>query len=133
MKNLWYFRERPQHPLGPITDRWNRLIYDENRMYCKKLTHLYSWEIQALYVLCAEGISKPRGTSWRKPRTQRSRKGRPCKASDLNRLVYVLEWLSSGDFGNKMEFEMNWSKTSLTEDRYHILKVICEVLKDEIK
>ena len=101
--------------------------------YTMKLTHMFSWEIEDLHALCEHLLLKPRQTDWRPKRTHPSRKGRPPKVNTINRLVYVLEWLSSGDFGNKMEFEMNYSKTSLTEDRYHVLKAICVALKDEIK
>ena len=133
IKNLFAFRNRPQLPLGPFTDRWGKLSLDENRLYAKKLTHMFSWEIVDLHALCEHLILKPRKTDWRPKRTHASRKGRPCKVDTINRLIYVLEWLSSGDFGNKMEFEMGYSKTSLTKDRYHVLKAICFALKDEIK
>ena len=66
MKNMFNFVRAPQFPLGPSCNRWEKLTYDENRLYCKKLTHMYSWEIFQLHELCKEAIEKPRGTWWRK-------------------------------------------------------------------
>ena len=133
MKNLFVFNAAPQLPLGEYEDLWERFNKDPNRLYCKKLTHMFSWEILDLYALCKEQINLPRKTKWRKKPKGNSKRGRPCKPNSLNRMIYVLEWLSSGDFGNKMEFELKYSKTSLTEDRSHILRAICKALKDEIQ
>ena len=68
MKNLFFlFPEGPQSPLGPHTNRWNKMKHDENRQYCKKLTHMFSWEILRLFEMCKNEIAAPRETSWRAP------------------------------------------------------------------
>lgn len=60
-------------------------------------------------------------------------KGRPPKFDHINRLLFVLEWLSSGDTGNVAEFETGYAKTSCVEDNKHILKAINRRLKDEVR
>jgi hypothetical protein len=132
MKNLFNFRERPIRPLGPGKNRWGQLVEDENREYCKKLTHMYSWEIEGLLELCKDDIEKARETSWRPKPKGDSKRGRPTKLDTINRLVVVLEWLSSGDFLYKSQVDYNWAKSSVDEDRKHVLKAICKGLRDQI-
>ncbi len=45
MQNKARFFGPPQLPLA-YRDRFGQMIEDPNRNYCKKLTHMYSWEIQ---------------------------------------------------------------------------------------
>lgn len=132
MKNLFTFRDRPQIPLGLATNRFGDLVADENRGYCQKLTHMYSWEIEALLDKCKPYIEAPRCTSWRPQPKGDNKRGRKPKYDAMNRLVLVLEWLSSGDNLAKMEFEHSYAKTSLDEDKKHVLKAICKALDDQI-
>jgi hypothetical protein len=100
MKNLFAFRESPQRPLGPCADRFGRMTEDANRQYCKQLTHLYSWEISELANLMKDEIEKPRAATMKcreEKRPVKGGKGRPCKVSYVDRLLYVLEWLNTGD------------------------------------
>lgn len=132
MKNLFTFREHPQVPLGPAINRFGSLVNDENRDYCKKLTHMYSWEIEELLEKCKPYIEAPRCTSWRPKPKGDNKRGRKPKYDALNRLVIVLEWLSSGDNLVKMEMEYSYAKSSLDEDKKHVLKAICKALDDQI-
>ena len=133
MQNLYHFREGPQVPL-PYRDRFGAIMKDPNRNYCRKLTHMFSWEILDLaYILKAE-IESGRQSKWR-PEVKnpgKKRAGRPPKYNHINRLLFVLEWLSSGDDLNKSEYEYKYSKTSLDEDRIHILRAINKCLANEI-
>ena len=128
----------PQLPLES-RDRFGRMVEDPNRNYCKKLTHMYSWEIQDLADLLKEEICAPRQTAWRKKRRNAEQHGnvhpggRPPKHNHVNRLLFVLEWLSKGSTGDAEEFETGWSKTSCVEDKKHVLKAINKVLADEVK
>ena len=134
MKNLSFrYWNGPQAPLV-YQDRYARLIADPGRQYCKKLTHLFDWEILDLAELMKVEIERPRSTSWR-PRPsnpQGSKRGRPTKADYLSRLCMVLEWLGSGESGDRAELEYGISKTSIVEDKKHILKAINKVLQDQI-
>ena len=132
MKNLFTFRDKPLVPLGPGKDRWGQMTEDTNRQYCKKLTHMYSWELESILEKCIDGIEGPRYTSWRPTPKGNSKRGRPPKFDSMNRLVFVLEWLSNGDFLYKSEMEYQYAKSSIDEDRKHILKAICIGLRDEI-
>jgi DDE superfamily endonuclease len=134
MKNLYSYRGEPRNALA-YRDRFGALADDPNRNYCKKLTHMYSWEILDLAELLKDAIEKPRQTRWRhRPRNPNQRgKGRPPKYNYINRLLFVLEWLSCGESGDKAEFEKVYSKTSIVEDKKHILKAINEVLHDQIR
>jgi hypothetical protein len=116
MRNLFQFRAAPQIPL-PLVDRFSEMTQDGNRHYCKKLTHFYSWEIVALEMLQKE-IAAARQTSWRPTVVHKgeSGHGRPPKLDPLHRLLFVLEWLATGDFGDRQEFTNKY-----------------KVLKDEIK
>ena len=58
--------------------------------------------------------------------------GRPTKYDATNRLIFVLEWLSSGETADKAEFDKHYSRTSILEDRVHILKAINNRLSDQI-
>jgi hypothetical protein len=124
-------------PLLPLsfTDSFGRMIEDPNRQYSKKLTHLYSWEIVELAELCKAEIELPRKTSWRKDvRFPDSEKmGRPPKYDYVNRFLFVLEFLSSGESVHRAEFEKMYAKSSIDEDRKHVLKAINKVLADEIR
>ena len=85
----------PMIPLSYI-DTFENLIQDPNRDYCRKLTHLYSWEIQELADLLKEEIEKPRQTVWRPDvkAPDSSKMGRPPKYDYANRFYIVLEWMS---------------------------------------
>jgi len=136
MKNLFAFRESPQRPLGPCADRFGRMTEDANRQYCKQLTHLYSWEISELANLMKAEIEKPRAATMKcreEKRPVKGGKGRPCKVSYVDRLLYVLEWLNTGDTVTRQEFTSSWSRSSCDEDRKHILKAICKVLDDQVR
>ena len=140
MKNLYAFRSRPQQPLGPYRDQYGQMINDVNRRYCEKLTHFYSWELEELAEMVKNDVEAARETDWNCRRTKRpvkhkgqSGRGRPPKVDHMNRLVYVLNWLSTGDTADRREFNNSWAKSSCDEDRKHVLKAICKALKDEIK
>lgn len=77
MKNLFNFRHSPQAPLGPGRNRFGDLVADENRGYCQKLTHMYSWELEELLDRCEQYIIAPRVTKWRK-KPNGSKKGIVC-------------------------------------------------------
>lgn len=134
MKNIYRYHEGPQSPLE-YRDRFGMMTEDINRQYCKKLTHMYSWEIVELAEILKDDIEAPRETSWRPDviNPHESRMGRPPKYDHLNRLLFVLEWLSSGEVGDKAEFEKGYAKTSCVEDKKHILRAINRRLLDEIK
>ena len=134
MRNLFSFRDRPQLPLAHI-DRFSAFMADPNRNVCHKLTHLYAHEFVELAELLQEEIAAARETSWR-PNVKnkgQSGKGRPPKYDPTNRLLFVLEWLGTGDVGNRAEFTNNYAKTSCVEDKKHVLRAINKVLKNEIK
>lgn len=140
MKNLFGFRERPQQPLGPYRDAFGAMTTDVNRNYCQKLTHLYSWELLDLADLVRDDVEAARETNWKCRRIQRpvkhrgqKNRGRPPKVDYINRLVYVLEWLATGDSVDRQEFHNSWSRSSCDEDRKHVLKAICKALIDEVK
>ena len=140
MKNLFQFRCRPQQPLGPCRDAFGQMTYDVNRRYCEKLTHFYSWELEELAELVKKDVEAARETDWKCRKEKRpvknkgqSGKGRPPKVNYVNRLVYCLEWLATGDSADRREFHNSWAKSSCDEDRKHVLKAICKALKDEIK
>lgn len=119
MKNLSFrYWNGPQSPLV-YQDRYARLTADPGRQYCKKLTHLFDWEILDLAELLKLEIEKPRSTSWRpRPRNpEGSKRGRPTKADYLSRLCMVLEWLGSGESGDRAELEYGISKTSVVEEK----------------
>ena len=122
MKNLFAFRESPQRPLGPCADRFGRMTEDANRQYCKQLTHLYSWEISELANLMKAEIEKPRAATMKcreEKRPVKGGKGRPCKVSYVDRLLYVLEWLNTGDTVTRQEFTSSWSRSSYRTRRSH--------------
>ena len=134
MKNLSFrYWNGPQAPLV-YRDRYARLIADPGRQYCRKLTHLFDWEILDLAELLKTEIEKPRSISWRPiPRNpQGSKRGRPTKADYISRLCMVLEWLGSEDSGDRAELEYGISKTSIVEDKKHVLKAINICLEDQI-
>ena len=135
MKNLFSFTGSPQLPLQ-YRDRFGRMTEDPNREYCKKLTHMYSWEILDLAELVKDDIEFARETDWRpnvrNPRNKKT-KGRPPKYDYINRLLFVLEWLSDGEKLHKSEFEKGYAKSSVHEDKKHVLKAINRVLADEIR
>ena len=94
MQNLCCrFLGKPQLPL-PYRDRFGNLCADPNRNYCKKLTHMYSWEILELAEILKEQIEKPRATKHKDPPKGKVGFGRPPKYDYINRLLFVLEWLS---------------------------------------
>ena len=134
MRNLFTFRERPQLPL-PHIDRFSQMMADPSRNVCHKLTHLYAHEFAELAELLHEEIAAARETSWRPDVKNKGQhgKGRPPKYDTTNRLLFVLEWLATGDVGNRAEFTNNYAKTSCVEDKKHVLRAINKVLKDEIK
>lgn len=123
---------KPQLPL-PYRDRVGNLCADPNRNYCKKLTHMYSWEFLELAELLKEEILKPRETKHKARPKGKKGFGRPPKYDHINRLLFVLEWLSDGSKCDKQEFDNCYSRSSCDEDLYHILKAINKVLKDEVK
>jgi hypothetical protein len=134
MKNLFSFRFKAQTPL-PYRSRFGQLMQDPGRNYSKKLTHMFSWEIVDLAQLCKTRIEAPRQTSWRpKPKPNNPYKGgRPPKLDYIDRLVLTLEWLSSANTGDKLEFDSNYCKSSIMEDHKHVLKAIDGALHDQIK
>lgn len=136
MRNLSKYLGSPQRPLE-YRDRFGALMEDPNRDYCRKLTHMFSWEILELAEMCKDDIEAPRQTSWRPNSSVRQndskKRGRKPKYSYLNRLLFVLEWLSNPVMGDKAEFDNSYSKTSLVEDHKHILKAINKNLEDQIK
>ena len=123
---------KPQLPL-PYQDRFGNLCADPNRNYCKKLTHMFSWEILDLANLLKDEIEKPRETKHREPPKGKKGFGRPPKYDHINRLLFVLEWLSDGSKCDKQEFDNSYARSSCDDDLYHILKAINTVLKDEVK
>jgi len=133
MANLYRYREAGIIPL-PYIDRFGAMCADPGRQYCKKLTHMYDWEIEDLANELSAEISLPRQTSWRPAPAAENPlgSGRKPKHNPLNRLLFVLEWLSSGDTLYSTEFDTGYSKTSLQEDRVHVLKAINKVLADEV-
>ena len=76
----------PMIPLSHV-DTFGNLNEDPNRNYCRKLTHLYSWEIQELADLLRVEIEKPRQTAWRPDvkEPESSKMGRPPKYDHVNR------------------------------------------------
>ena len=66
MKKLFSFRERPQLAI-PNHDSLGNLGEDPNRGYSRKLTHMFSWEIEDLADLCKNQILSTRQTIWRPP------------------------------------------------------------------
>ena len=44
MGNLYTFHESPTIPIG-FRDRFEALVEDPARNYCRKLTHMFEWEI----------------------------------------------------------------------------------------
>lgn len=127
--------ESPLLPLGPPKDRFGNLCADPNREYVKKLTHMYSWEVIALAELVQKYLEAPRETSWRPTPTlpPGKKRGRPPKYDYINRLQFVLEWLSSGDDVHRRELEYSYSKTAGHEDIKHVLRAINKALEGEIE
>ena len=134
MKYLFKFRGKPQVPLR-LFDRFGALMEDPNRQYCKKLTHLFDFEIVDLAALCENDIKAARETQYRKLPKNRgmSGRGRPPKLKPINRLLTVLEWLSSGDGVFNQEIDHQWAKSSVEEDRKHVLRAINKNLEGQIK
>jgi hypothetical protein len=140
MKNIFrQFYENPQRPTVPLRyeDRFGRMMEDPNRGWVKKLTHMFSWEFLELAELLQQKIEAPRETKWRGevkfPGEVKTRGGRPPKYDYLNRLLFVLEWMANTSTGNKAEFDNGYAKTSIVEDKKHILRVINEVLESEVR
>ena len=125
------FLGKPQLPL-PYRDRFGNLCADPNRNYCKKLTHMYSWEILELAEMLKDEIEKPRETKHKSPPKGKVGFGRPPKYDYINRLLFVLEWLSDGSKCDKQEFDNAYSRSICDEDLYHVLKAINTILKDEV-
>jgi hypothetical protein len=126
---------RPLLPIG-FRDRVGEMSLDPGRNYFKKLTHLFVWEFEDLAAILKSAIEKPRSTRRILPVNGNGngngninveeidrKSGRPTKYDHRNRLEFTLEWLSSGDFLNKMEFDYKLSKSSIQEDLYH--ETIC--------
>jgi hypothetical protein len=140
MANLYrYLDTRPQTPLQYM-DRWGRLIDDPNRQYSRKLTHMFSWEILDLAELLKSEIESPRLTIWRSAPSENlqrdfghKKRGRPPKYDHINRLIFVLEFLATGCDVHKAEFEYQYSKTSIDEDRKHVLKAVIKILDNQIR
>ena len=136
MKNFRWIPSGRQLPLV-YRDKFGLMTEDPAREYCKKLTHMYSWEILELAELCRAEIEKPRHRSRNRLRQPNGncvrRTGRPPKADYINRLLYVLEWLSSGATLYKCQFDTGVSKSTIQEDRAHVLKAINTVLANEIR
>lgn len=136
MKNLSKYLGAPQRPLE-YRDRFGSLMEDPNRDYCKKLTHMFSWEIIELAELCKFDIEAPRQTSWRPNTSERvdnqKKRGRKPKYNYLNRLLFVLDWLSNPVMGDKAEFDNSYAKTSCVEDHKHVLKAINKSLEDQVR
>ena len=124
----------PMIPLSYV-DTFGNLIEDPNRDYCRKLTHLYSWEIQEIADLLKDEIEKPRQTAWRPDvkEPDASKVGRPPKYDYVNRLYFVLEWMFEIEGLYKTEAYKQYAKSSVSEDRKHILKAINKILEDEVR
>ena len=78
---------------------------------------------ELLAELMENDIKAPRQTKWRTTPIHADEGGhcRPPKYSPTNRLLFVLEWLSSGDILFKQELQNKLAKNSLDEDRKHVL------------
>ena len=133
MQNMVPPHSAPTIPI-PYRNRFGVLMADPNRQYVKRLTHMYSWEIVELAELLKPYISAPRTTSWRPtPKNPPGlKRGKPPKYDPINRLLFTLEWLSSGSDIIRSEIENSYSKTSCHEDLKHVLRAINTGLADHI-
>ena len=94
---------------------------------------MYSWEILDLAELCKDEILKPRKTKHKPVPKGKAGYGRPPKYDYIDRLIFVLEWLSCGSKLYRQEFDNKYSKSCCDEDIYHVLKAINIALKDEVR
>jgi hypothetical protein len=133
MRNKCIFvREGPQEPLEYV-DRLGRVMEDVNRNYSRKLTHMFSWEFYELAELLKDEINRPRCTRHKPQPKFHGKSGRKCKYNYQERLLFVLEFLNTGNTLDRQEFDNSYARTSCDEDLYHILKAINIVLADEVR
>jgi len=129
------FRNPPSHQLQ-LRNILNDVLYDRNREYCRKLTHLDDWEFFALAERLQPLILLPRSHNTLTNINTEGRRGYAtggCKADHQHRLFYTLCWLSSGQSFQAMEFYTGCSKTTLCDDIKHILKCIIKALDNELQ